>query len=141
MLKKDFSFGTSIATVKVHLEIRQFLEFIMNHEVSNTALKTINTVMMWLFCLTVLMLIVPWQAVSTEFADRIESNKIFLYFALIIEISNFISQAVFTVTTLLRRKNSWKGCWDFRLCWTRSITRVCITEKVSFNLTCNRTYR
>lgn len=49
----------------------------MNHEVSNTALKTINTVMMWLFCLTVLMLIVPWQAVSTEFADRIESNKIF----------------------------------------------------------------
>ena len=94
MLKKDFSFGTSIATVKVHLEIRQFLEFIMNHEVSNTALKTINTVMMWLFCLTVLMLIVPWQAVSTEFADRIESNKIFLYFALIIEISNFISQAV-----------------------------------------------
>ncbi len=108
MLKKDFSFGTSIATVKVHLEIRQFLEFIMNHEVSNTALKTINTVMMWLFCLTVLMLIVPWQAVSTEFADRIESNKIFLYFALIIEISNFISQAVFTVTTLLRRKNSVK---------------------------------
>lgn len=108
MLKKDFSFGTSIATVKVHLEIRQFLEFIMNHEVSNTALKTINTVMMWLFCLTVLMLIVPWQAVSTEFADRIESNKIFLYFALIIEISNFISQAVFSVNTLLRRKNSVK---------------------------------
>ena len=100
MLKKDFSFGTSIATVKVHLEIRQFLEFIMNHEVSNTALKTINTVMMWLFCLTVLMLIVPRQAVSTEFADRIESNKIFLYFALIIEISNFISQAVFSVNTL-----------------------------------------
>ena len=108
MLKKDFSFGTSIATVKVHLEIRQFLEFIMNHEVSNTALKTINTVMMWLFCLTVLMLIVPWQAVSTEFADRIESNKIFLYFALIIEISNFISQAIFSVNTLLRRKNSVK---------------------------------
>jgi len=80
----------------------------MNHEVSNTALKTINTVMMWLFCLTVLMLIVPWQAVSTEFADRIESNKIFLYFALIIEISNFISQAVFSVNTLLRRKNSVK---------------------------------
>lgn len=80
----------------------------MNHEVSNTALKTINTVMMWLFCLTVLMLIVPWQAVSTEFADRIESNKIFLYFALIIEISNFISQAIFSVNTLLRRKNSVK---------------------------------
>lgn len=106
MLKKDFSFGTSIATVKVHLEIRQFLEFIMNHEVSNTALKTINTVMMWLFCLTVLMLIVPWQAVSTEFADRIESNKIFLYFALIIEISNFISQAVFSVNTLYAERTA-----------------------------------
>ena len=80
----------------------------MNHEVSNTALKTINTVMMWLFCLTVLMLIVPWQAVSTEFADRIESNKIFLYFALIIEVSNFISQAIFSMTTLLHKKNNAK---------------------------------
>ena len=59
---------------------------------NSTTFRTINTVMMWLFSLTVLMLIVPWQAVSVEFAQRIEDNKIFLYFALIVEISNFISQ-------------------------------------------------
>lgn len=76
----------------------------MKYENSNSAIHTINTIMMWLFCLTVLMLVVPWQAVSPDFASHIEANKIMLYFALIIEISNFISQAVATVYNSIYHK-------------------------------------
>jgi ribosomal protein S25 len=83
------------------------MELIMN-TLNSTTFRTINTVMMWLFSLTVLMLIVPWQAVSVEFAQRIEDNKIFLYFALIVEISNFISQLVIGSIATFSRKNTAK---------------------------------
>ncbi len=76
---------------------------------SNSALRTTNTVVMWLFCLTVLALIVPWEVISTELAYRIESNKICLYFALVIEISNFITQGIITIINgILRKKYSKK---------------------------------
>ncbi len=80
----------------------------MRNENSMSALKIINTIMMWLFCLTVMMLVMPWEIVSTEFANHIETNKIVLYFALIIEISNFISQGVLTVTNALLNKKAHK---------------------------------
>ena len=44
---------------------------------TNSAMRSINTIMMWLFCLTVLMLIMPWEQVSTEFASKIDANRIF----------------------------------------------------------------
>ncbi len=76
---------------------------------SNSALHTTNTVIMWLFCLTVLALIIPWEVISTDLAYRIESNKICLYFALIIEISNFITQGIITiVNSILKKKYSKK---------------------------------
>ena len=59
---------------------------------TNSAMRSINTIMMWLFCLTVLMLIMPWEQVSTEFASKIDANRIYLYFALIIEVSNILAQ-------------------------------------------------
>lgn len=70
----------------------------MEYETSSaSALKLVNTMMMWLFCLTVLLLIIPWAEISTTFAENIDDNKILLYFALIIEISNFLSQGLITV--------------------------------------------
>lgn len=82
------------------------LELNMKHE--NSTVRTINTVMMWLFCLTVLMIIIPWETVSTEFATRIQENKIMLYFALIIEVSNFLSQGVVTFFTAISSKKNAK---------------------------------
>ncbi len=76
---------------------------------TNSSLHTINTVMMWLFCLTVLILIVPWEVVSTDLAARIESNKICVYFALIIEVSNFITQGIITICNgVMYKKNAKK---------------------------------
>ncbi len=80
----------------------------MKHENSNSTVRTINTVMMWLFCLTVLMIIIPWDVVSTEFSARIEANKVMLYFALIIEVSNFLSQGVIVFFTAISSKKNAK---------------------------------
>ncbi len=77
----------------------------MEYETSSaSALKLVNTMMMWLFCLTVLLLIIPWAEISLTFADNIEDNKILLYFALIIEISNFISQGLMYVVNAISTK-------------------------------------
>jgi hypothetical protein len=80
----------------------------MKHENSISALKITNTIMMWLFCLTVMMLVMPWEIISTEFASHIETNKIVLYFALIIEVSNFISQGLLTIINALLSKKAQK---------------------------------
>lgn len=80
----------------------------MKHENSNSTVRAINTVMMWLFCLTVLMIIIPWDVVSTEFSARIEANKVMLYFALIIEVSNFLSQGVIVFFTAISSKKNAK---------------------------------
>ncbi len=45
---------------------------------TSMANHVVNTVIMWLFCLTVLMLIVPWQIISPNFAKQVEANKIFI---------------------------------------------------------------
>ena len=80
----------------------------MRNEQSNSALCTVNTIMMWLICLTVMMLIVPWEVVSTDFANRVETNKIALYFALIIEVSNFITQGILTIVNAFLNKKAAK---------------------------------
>lgn len=98
----------------------------MKYENSNSVIHTINTVMMWLFCLTVLMLVIPWQAVSAEFASHIEANKIMLYFALIIEISNFISQAIATIYNGIYNK---KQSQRIHLRVTKAVEELDFAEK------------
>ena len=56
--------------------------------------KTLNIVMLWLFCVTALLLVLPLESVSQELADQAATNKTYLYLALIVELSNFISQAI-----------------------------------------------
>lgn len=56
--------------------------------------KTLNIVMLWLFCVTLLLLVLPLESVSQELADQVTANKTYLYLALIVELSNFISQAI-----------------------------------------------
>ena len=56
--------------------------------------KTLNIVMLWLFCVTALLLVLPLESVSQELADQVDANKTYLYLALIVELSNFISQAI-----------------------------------------------
>ena len=84
----------------------------MKHENSISALKITNTIMMWLFCLTVMMLVMPWEIISTDFAAHIETNKIVLYFALIIEVSNFISQGLLTIINSVLSKKARKKLQD-----------------------------
>lgn len=83
------------------------MELIMlnTQKATSMANHVVNTVIMWLFCLTVLMLIVPWQIISPSFAKQVEANKIFIYFALVIEISNFITQGIITLVSAINHKN------------------------------------
>lgn len=85
----------------------KFMESNMKSE-SSSIVRTVNTLMMWLFCLTVLMLVMPWEYVSQDFATQIHNNKIFIYFALIIELSNLISQVVLTFFNSYNYKNQTK---------------------------------
>ena len=50
----------------------------------------------------------PWEIISTDFAAHIETNKIVLYFALIIEVSNFISQGLLTIINAMLSKKAQK---------------------------------
>ena len=56
--------------------------------------KTLNIVMLWLFCVTLLLLVLPLETISQELADQVAANRTYLYLALIVELSNFISQAI-----------------------------------------------
>lgn len=68
--------------------------------------KTLNIVMLWLFCVTALLLVLPLESVSQELADQVAANKTYLYLALIVELSNFISQAIISlIGSYLNRRN------------------------------------
>ena len=56
--------------------------------------KTLNIVMLWLFCVTVALLVLPLESISPELALQVEAHKTYLFLALIVEVSNFISQAI-----------------------------------------------
>lgn len=67
--------------------------------------KTLNIVMLWLLCITGALLLLPLEQVSPELAVKVEENKTYLYLAVIIEVSNFISQAVISlIGALLNRR-------------------------------------
>lgn len=59
-----------------------------------TANKTLNVVMLWLFCVTFALLMLPLESISPELAAQVEIHKTYLFLALIVEVSNFISQFV-----------------------------------------------
>lgn len=76
-----------------------------NHSVF-AANKTLNIIMLWLFCVTALLLILPLESISQELADQVAANRTYLYLALIVEASNFISQAIIAfMTSYLNRRS------------------------------------
>lgn len=58
---------------------------------------SLNTIMLWLFCMTLLLLILPFDMVSTDLAASIEANNKFLYLALIVEVSNFLALSFISI--------------------------------------------
>lgn len=56
--------------------------------------KTLNVIMLWLFCVTLALLVLPLESISPELAAQVAANKTYLYLALIVEVSNFLSQAI-----------------------------------------------
>lgn len=68
--------------------------------------KTLNIVMLWLFCVTSMLLVLPLESISEELATQVAANKTYLYLALIVEVSNFISQAIISfIGSYLNRRN------------------------------------
>lgn len=77
----------------------------MDREITtSTPMRSLNIIMLWLFLVTVMLLVTPWEMISSDIAVRIEENRAFLYFALIFEVSNFLSQAVYSFLTKSREK-------------------------------------
>ncbi len=58
-------------------------------------MRVLNAIMFWLFCVTMILVFVPWAKVSPEIAQRVDANRVFLYIALIFEVSNLLCQAIF----------------------------------------------
>ena len=58
---------------------------------------SLNTIMLWLFCMTLLLLILPFDMVSADLAASIKANNKFLYLALIVEVSNFIALSLISM--------------------------------------------
>ena len=70
---------------------------------------TLNIVMLWLFCVTLLLLVLPLETISQELADQVAANRTYLYLALIVELSNFISQAIISfIGSYLNRRGQKK---------------------------------
>ena len=71
-----------------------------------TANRPLNIVMLWLFFVTLALLVLPLDKISLQLADQVEEHKTYLYLALIVEVSNFISQAVigFLSSYFIRRQ-------------------------------------
>ncbi len=78
-----------------------------NHSVF-AANKTLNIVMLWLFCVTLALLLLPLESISQELALQVEANKTYLYLALIVEVSNFISQAIIGFLSAYFYKRNYK---------------------------------
>lgn len=53
-----------------------------------------------------MLLVLPLESISEELATQVEANKTYLYLALIVEVSNFISQAIISfIGSYLNRRN------------------------------------
>ncbi len=66
----------------------------MEYSITGKISAALTFVMLWLFILTAFLLFLPLGQVSAEFATRIEANRFYLYTALIVEASLFISHIV-----------------------------------------------
>ena len=75
-------------------------------EEKNTGMHVLNIVMVWLCLATVALLTVPWEQFSPELAARVEQSRGFLCLALILELSNFLAQALIGMISSMRRKHA-----------------------------------
>ena len=78
----------------------------MNYEeTSFSSNRNLNIVMLWLFLITVLLLVVPFHMIAPELHAKIQEHKPFLFLALLIEVTNFVAQFVigYTHSALYRR--------------------------------------
>lgn len=66
----------------------------MEQQVNKDKGFNINTIMIWLFLITLAMLFIPFDYLSADLAKKINANKQYLYLALIIEVSNFIAMSI-----------------------------------------------
>ncbi len=56
--------------------------------------RTLNLIMLWLFTLTLLLLLLPYSELAPALAAKIEAHRSLLITALIVSISNFIAQFI-----------------------------------------------
>lgn len=73
-----------------------------------TANKAINIIMLWLFFVTFALLVLPLESIAPELAAQVEANKTYLYLAVIVELSNFISQAVISLISFAMSRRAIK---------------------------------
>ncbi|MCR5084652.1 MAG: superinfection exclusion B family protein [Succinivibrionaceae bacterium] len=66
-----------------------------------SGIRFLNIVMMWLLCITIMLIVLPWREISPNLGASIADNSMYLYFALCVEISNFISQFLIAIFSRL----------------------------------------
>lgn len=73
----------------------------MNQNSATTTLRALDLIMLWLMLITLSMLFLPVEEFSRSFALKIEANRFYLYVALIVEGSHFLSRAFIAISTRL----------------------------------------
>lgn len=98
----------------------------MNTSIENKLTKLLNIAMLWLLILTLLMLFLPLESLSPELAAKIEGKKFYLYLALIIESSLFISRGLIALTSLIFTKTHVKKTENYML---KTVSTLDFSEK------------
>lgn len=66
----------------------------MNIRDTKKTLEFGNRIITWLFLITLLLLICPFENISSTLATNVENGKSYLYLALIVEVSYFVSNFI-----------------------------------------------
>ena len=76
---------------------------------NNATTHVLNTLMVWLTCFTVALVCIPWEAISSELASRVDNCRSYLYLAIIFELSNFVAQFCVKTYSYIRNSNKQKN--------------------------------
>lgn len=98
----------------------------MEYENKTDLVRSLNTVMIWLFCVTLMLLVLPLHKISPDLAARVEENQSLVYLALFIEISNFVSQGIISIINSLRCRHAAKSHHEML---ERSVNELDFSEK------------
>lgn len=98
----------------------------MEYENKSDLLHSLNTVMIWLFCITLMLLVLPLNKISPELAARVNDNQSLVYLALLIELSNFISQGIISLINKYKQRQALKSHHDML---ERSVNELDFSEK------------